>query len=290
MADIPGVSQLQLTPRDYYISTHQNLLRVRRSSGERTMSLENAFVLRLVVDEHALYYADLHGLLRVEHDAATPASIVDVEDVEGLDGIAGFALDSEFVYFTPFQEPGIFRVPKTGGAIEKLSDQKRPGSIALSETHVYFASFFRNRIGRLAKSGGRTETLLAPAPGPVALAVEGPLVIALMETSGDVMAIDTSSRKRSKLAEAGRNPVRLLSSEGDLYWSTGKLGPDDRTHIRRVAVTGGPAETLVSDDGPLVLLHVEAGRLYFSPTREASILSLDVSRAPDESTSDQTRS
>ena len=288
MTDIPMVFGFQVTPRDFYVATRENrLLRVRRSSGERTMSLDNVSASRLVADDKALYYSNRDGLFRIEHDSATSTPIVKVEDIEGLDGVVEFALDDAFLYFTPFQEPGIFCVPKRGGAPEKLSSQKRAGSIALSETHVYFASFFRNRIGRLPKAGGPIEPLIPRAKGPVALAVDEPIVVALMETSGDIVTMDATTRKRRRLADAGRNPLQLLFSDGDIYWSTGKFSPSDRATIRRVAATGGPTETLVSDEESLSLLHIEAGKLYFSPEREASILTLDVSRNPDASRPDK---
>ncbi len=273
MTGVPEATQLQLTPRDFYVSGILQLLRIDRASGDRTTLLENGSANRLAVDEDALYYTTIHGLFRVEHDGEVSKPVVVVEEVEEVDGVIGLAVDTDFVYFTPFQAPGIFRVPKTGGNPEKLCDQKRAGELALTDSHVYFASFFRNRIGRIPRSGGRVQGVIS-ARGPVGLEIDGPFAVALTETSEDVLAIDLRSRKRRKLGKAGKNPDSLLLQGGYAYWTTGKIAPEDPTFIRRVAATGGAVETLVSDEASLNLLHVEDGWLYFSSPREPTVVRL----------------
>jgi hypothetical protein len=282
LPDVAEVTEFQLTPRDYYVASGTGRVsRISREDGRLIAALEDVAAIRLAATDDALFFTTSRTLVRWDHDS-TPRVVVDSEAVESLDGCLELALDDEYAYFTAFQNPGIFRVPLSGGSIETLSEQRRPGSLALSDAHVYFASFFRRRVGRLDKSGGRTETIRSTVAGPVAMALDGTRVIALLETSGEVVALDPRSRKQTLLGNASKNPQALLVANGQAYWSTGKVAPGDRSFIRRVSTTGGATETLVHDDGLLRMFQLEAGWLYFGSTREASILRLRV----DEPSSD----
>ncbi|MGH1346625.1 MAG: hypothetical protein ACRBN8_33980 [Nannocystales bacterium] len=275
LTDMPSTWHFAVTPHHYYASIESGvLLRVDRWSGKRTTLDDDSSSERLWLDDSALYAASLSGVLRIEHDSDTPIRLVDVEAVEELDGVLGLALDDHFVYLTPFQNPGIFRVPKAGGTLEQISTQPRPGDIVVTETHIYFASFFRNRIGRLPKAGGRTQSIVAHAAGPVALALEDTTAVALLETSGEVIAVDTNTRAHRRLADAGQNPQAVAIAGGRAYFSTGSIGPDDPTFIRRVALEGGPPQTLVQSEDALSLLAVDDGWLYFSVAEADMILRL----------------
>lgn len=166
--------------------------------------------------------------------------VVVLSDSAGADAIA---LDATHVYWSDVG--GIFRVPKAGGARERIADGRSPFGIAVDATHVYFTNT-DGSVRRARKAGGGNEVLASPVTGPRALAIDDARVY--FGADGDatrttLYAVTKDGTQRRTLGVYEGSALSLSVRGGDLFWATSSPG-----RVLTVPTGGGAALAVVAGE------------------------------------------
>ncbi len=152
-------------------------------------------------------------------------------------GAYALAVDETHVYFSLAGDDGaVLRVPKTGGAVEKLASHlQRPRHLSLAGDDVFVTEPMTGTVWRLPKNGAGGGAALATVPSfPEGVAVVGARVFWVTQGGGDpkLLAVASNGGAPAPLLHALHTPW-ALASQGDTLFvgndGDGKVGP----HIGR---------------------------------------------------------
>lgn len=153
-------------------SSSGSIRRVARTGGEPEHLAEATAPWSLAISDGALYWSDpgntigVGAIMRADLDGSRATALV-----SNLPWPGDIALDGEFIYFTStgescFASPegsgclggGIYRMPKAGGASERVHSTSAAGSIVLSERGLFWPAMSPPRI-MFAPLGGSEREL-----------------------------------------------------------------------------------------------------------------------------------
>jgi hypothetical protein len=198
-------------------------------------------------DAQGVVFCDDGQLLRITAGADTGS----VPIAEGVECILS-GLDGKYAYFVipgfeGVENPGVYRVLRSGGTPEKIhaTRPKEQFMLAVDDEAIWIGAWGAGTISKLGKTpGSKARTIVTGQKGIVDLGVDATSVYWYAEGTGEV-------RRRKKTGGAieviGRDvdqePI-IVTSDGHAYWFEGKAGEDKR--LVWLAPGAAKAETLAS--------------------------------------------
>lgn len=198
------------------------------------------------------------ALYRVPLAGGTPLKI------DGTTRPTYLSLDSTYVYWTDISkgaEPrsgAIRRAPILGGAFETLAkDLEQPNSCRLAFGNVYFGQGVVDDASILSvpATGGVTTTIASPGSWSTYVAVNSTTVCWARRISS-APAIQCAPRAGGTTMNlANDNALSLAIDDAYAFYATG-------SEIKRVALTGGTAETVAAAAGCAAEIAIDATTVY----------------------------
>jgi uncharacterized membrane protein YgcG len=153
------------------------------------------------------------------------------------------ALDETFVYFVNYNNGGVFRVPKQGGAADTLATGQKSVRIGVDATHVYWTNEIGSQILRVPKQLGAQSVVTSQANTPYGFALSGSTVyFAELRSGGSVASVPKTGGAPTPIATGENWPFEVSVTASHVYWT--ELA--NNAGLRRAPLSGGPAETLLS--------------------------------------------
>jgi hypothetical protein len=237
-----------------------------RNPGSRRVPLatQQPQPLRLVVDDHTVYWTNPYGGTVAMVTIATG----DVKLVAaGQERPNGVAIDDETVYWASFFD-GTIRRQGTDGRVEVVvSGLVTPSEIAVDHEHVFFTDPNGGRVGMAQKRTGELAYLWEEEPGdstPWALAIDDEHVYWSDFLAATIMAARKDGTGLTVLATGQFQVTALVVDGGYLYWSRG-------TGIARMSKGGGYVTPLVLTPTPQALAVDDRFVYWASPTTTQTI-------------------
>ena len=212
--------------------------------------------------------------------AANPNAVVLVSGaVSPLGGIGGPHVAGDMIIYT--DDDGIARIPKAGGTPERLFSDPEPLGIYVENELAYFIR--DNALYSVSATAPSTTatTVLAtfeysPATDGV-IGIDATNLYLSVRATNEIRAIELTTGTVTPLVTGVENSGWRLAN-GFIYF----VGPYDS--IRRVAVTGGAAETLHVGDYIVWSIGVDGNDIYYGSsgslhragTPETTLLSWDI--------------
>jgi hypothetical protein len=202
-------------------------------------------------DAQGVVFCDGDGgegrLMRITAGADTGSVAI----AEGVECILS-ALDGKYAYFVipgfeGVENPGVYRVLRSGGTPEKIhaTRPKEQFMLAVDDEAVWIGAWGAGTISKLGKTpGSKARTIVTGQKGIVDLGVDATSLYWYAEGTGEV-------RRRKKTGGAievighdvDQEPI-VVTSDGHAYWFEGKAGEDKR--LVWLAPGAAKAETLAS--------------------------------------------
>jgi hypothetical protein len=141
------------------------------------MSSPDSYPIALAVDATHVYWTALDGIRKSPRESG-PASLLSSPDSGAAPDslrappLGPIALDQSWVYFT--SSASVFRVPKAGGATERLtlaSDDATLRGLAVDEHFAYFGGA-TGRVLKVPKTGGQSRVIAELESSPTVTAVD----------------------------------------------------------------------------------------------------------------------
>lgn len=170
-----------------------------------------------------------------------------VERLVAGKGVHAIAVDAESVFWLQPDSDAVMRVPKSGGTpVAVASGQENLMAIAVDEGHVFWAT--REALWRADKRGGRPQSVASSISLPTSIAVDQASVYWYSDISGKLArAPKKGGGVRPVLSEELTLHAFFLD-EGFLYWA---FGSEKKAQIRRMPKAGGaPADVVSGQDVP----------------------------------------
>ncbi|HUS27828.1 MAG TPA: hypothetical protein VMZ53_04950 [Kofleriaceae bacterium] len=207
----------------------------------------SAFDMR--ADAQGVVFCDGDGqLMRITAGADNGSQVI----AGGLEGCITSAIDGKWAYFVVpgfegTENPGLFRVLRSGGTPEKIhaTRPKEQFMVAVDDDAVWIGAWAAGTISKLGKTpGSKARTVVTGQKGIVDLAIDGNSLYWYAEGTGEV-------RRRKKTGGAievvghdvDQEPV-VVTSDGHAYWFEGKAGEDKR--LVHLAPGAAKSETIAS--------------------------------------------
>ena len=170
---------------------------------------------------------------------------------EGVECIMS-GLDGKYAYFVipgfeGVENPGVYRVLRSGGTPEKIhaTRPKEQFMLAVDDEAVWIGAWGAGTISKLAKTpGAKARTIVTGQKGIVDIGVDATSIYWYAEGTGEV-------RRRKKTGgpievighDVDQEPV-IVTTDGHAYWFEGKAGEDKR--LVHLAPGAAKTETLAS--------------------------------------------
>jgi hypothetical protein len=152
------------------------------------------------------------------------------------------ALDDTFLYFVNYNNGGVFRLPKAGGAAQTLASGQKSVRIGVDESHVYWTNEIGSEILRVPKALGPQQVVTGQANTPYGFALGASAVyFAELRAGGSVASVPKSGGAPSTIATGENWPFEVSLTTSHLYWT--QLA--NNAALRRAPLAGGPPETVV---------------------------------------------
>jgi hypothetical protein len=155
-------------------------------------------------------------------------------------------------------QPGIMKLPKSGGELTPLLKSDQVVSIAADASSVYFIVPRAGQVAKVAKSGGQ-PTVLAETQGMIrALAIDDTDVYWAEEEA--LYRVPKAGGKAQVAVKDASLVDYLVADEGNLYW----YGSISGSVMRASKKGGGPARIHNDDKHTLHTIFIDGADLYFS--------------------------
>lgn len=231
------VSDAQVTwfataPGVLYYCDHGGMYAQKKSGDAPENVGECGTAFDELADAQGVVFCDGGGrLMRIT--AGTSGSHV---IAEGLEECILGALDGKYAYFVvpgydSIENPGVYRVLRTGGTPEKIyaTRPKEQFMLAVDDDSLYIGAWAAGTIAKLGKTpGSKARTLVTGQKGIVDLEIDSASLYWYAEGTGEV-------RRRKKAGgpievighDVDQEPI-VVTTDGHAYWFEGKAGEDKR--------------------------------------------------------------
>jgi hypothetical protein len=200
-------------------------------------------------DAQGVVFCDGNGsLMRITAGADNGSHVI----ADGLEECIMSALDGKYAYFVVpgfegVENPGVYRVLRTGGTPEKIhaTRPKEQFMLAVDDDSLWIGAWAAGTISKLGKTpGSKARTVVTGQKGIVDLAIDSSSLYWYAEGTGEV-------RRRKKTGgpievighDVDQEPV-VVTNDGHAYWFEGKAGEDKR--LVHIAPGAAKAEVLAS--------------------------------------------
>jgi len=210
---------------------------------KRIGDCESAF--DFMADAQGVFYCDGERLMRISAGTEGSHAVA-----EGIDCILS-ALDAKYAYFVVpgfegNENPGVYRVVRTGGTPERIhaTRPKEQFALAVDNDVVWISAWSAGTISKLAKTpNAKARTVVTGQKGIVDFGIDATSLYWYAEGTGEV-------RRRKKTGGAievighdvDQEPIAVV--DGHAYWFEGGPGQDKR--LMHLAPGGGKAEQLAA--------------------------------------------
>ena len=187
----------------------------------------------------------------------------------------GIAVDATSAYVTSFGDPGIFRIPKAGGAATKIATASWPTYVAVDSTHVYWTDLAKSdadaNVARVPVDGGSVQVLAAGLHGPNSATLDGPRIF--FAESGRVASVPRAGGAVVTFASSAA-PYYVATNATTVCWADRGNG-----RIDCEPSSGGSTFTLIADDGILALGLSDGAAYWLNGAGELRTIALVVGPA-----------